>query len=68
MMSYNLLGGENLKAHMGHQIEVLGTMSKQDRDAMDKMHGIDKGKMSDKDMKPMTLNVSPVKMISSTCP
>ncbi len=70
MMSYELVGGTNLKAHMGHKIEVVGSMSKMDMDhmaKMDKTTGKDKA-MSDADMKAMKLNVSSVKMISATCP
>ena len=78
-MSYELVGGD-LKAHMGHKVEVMGSMSKAD---MDKMHsmgnmgkdtmgkdsmGKDKMAMADKDMKAMKLNVTSVKMISATCP
>ena len=66
MMSYELVGGTNLKAHMGHKVEVTGTMSKMDMDSMAKMDPMAKDKApADKAMK---LNVSSVKMISATCP
>ena len=79
MMSYQLVGGNNLKAHLGHKVEVMGTMSKMDMDAAAKM---DKSKMekdktmadrdkmmADKDMmKARKLNVTSFKMISATCP
>lgn len=72
MMSYALAGGSNLKAHMGHKVEVMGTMSKMDMDAMgkmDKMSKMDRDKMmAGKNMKAMTLNVTSVKMVSATCP
>lgn len=70
MMSYALVG-ENLSAHMGHRVEVMGTMSKTDMDAMakmEKMSKMDRDKMmAGKDMKAMTLNVTSIKMISATC-
>ncbi|MBA3296846.1 MAG: hypothetical protein H0U19_07910 [Acidobacteria bacterium] len=74
MMSYELVGGSDLKAHMGHKVEVTGTMSKMDMDRMKKTHTMEMdkdkkdkmemGKMSDKAMK---LNVKSVKMVSETC-
>ena len=68
MRSYELVGGTDLKAHVGHQIEVMGTMSKKDMDGMAKMEKMDKDKMkADKDMKAMKLNVKSFKMISATC-
>ncbi|MEO7192669.1 MAG: hypothetical protein ABI051_16580 [Vicinamibacterales bacterium] len=72
MMSYELVGGTNLKAHMGHKVEVTGTMSKMDMDrmtSMDKMDKMAKDKMmSDKTMQAMKLNVTNVKMVAATCP
>lgn len=72
MMSYELVGGSGLKAHMGHRIEVTGTLSKMDMDRMaqmDKTVRMDEDKMmADKDMKAMKLNVTSVKMVSATCP
>lgn len=69
MMSYMLMGGE-LKAHVGHKVEVTGTLSK---DATSK--GMEKDKMPNdamhKDATAMmggTLQVSSVKMISAACP
>ena len=66
-MSYALMGGA-LKAHVGHKVEVTGTMAANataKRDAMEKTH-VD----MDKDMKAAmhTLNVTSVKMIAATCP
>lgn len=67
-MSYDLMGG-NLKAHVGHKVEVTGSeapkMGKMDHDAMAKDKMMDKDKpMSD--MHP-TLRVKSVRMISATC-
>lgn len=69
-MSYELVGGENLKAHMGHKVEVTGTMSQSDmgrmkKDTMGKTGSMDK--MAGKDMKAMKLNVKSLKMISASC-
>lgn len=72
MMSYELVG-DDLKAHVGHRVEVTGTMSRMDMDRMKKMQQMDKmdkdkmQQMSDKDMKPMKLNVKSLKMVSSSC-
>ena len=62
MMSFALKGGTDLKAHLGHKIEVKGTTDKPMSD-MKPMTGMD-----DKAMKPMVLTVTSVKMISATCP
>ena len=71
MMSYELVGGSDLKAHLGHKVEVMGTLSKSDMDHMAKMDKMDKmakdKMMADKDMKAMKLNVTSVKMTSATC-
>ena len=72
-MTYRLVGGD-LKAHVGHKVEVTGTMSKADMDQMAKMDHQMAGekkpgdKMADQDMKAMTLTVGSVKMIAATCP
>ena len=67
MMSYELVGGTNLKAHVGHKVEVTGSMAKMD--AMPKTDKMAKDKMSaDHDMQAMKLNVASVKMVSATCP
>ena len=62
MMSYTLVGAD-LKAHIGHKVEVTGTMSS------------DKSSKSTAEIKGMpgmklvgTLNVKSVKMVSATCP
>ena len=77
VMSYELVGGTNLKAHVGHKVEVTGTMSKMDADRMAKMDAdrmaktgtMAKDKMpSDHDMQATKLNVASVKMVSATCP
>ena len=70
MMSYMLMGGD-LKAHVGHKVEVTGTMSKdtaskgmeKDKMANDAMHKDAAGMMMGG-----TLQVKSVKMISATCP
>ena len=67
-MSYGLMGG-TLKPHVGHKVEVTGTMDS-------KMMSKDKmatDKMMDKDKMPMaemagTINVTAVKMLSASCP
>lgn len=77
-MTYQLVGGD-LKAHVGHKVELTGTMSKADMAHMaktdhqmagetkpgDKMAG---DKMADQNMKAMTFTVTSVKMIAATCP
>lgn len=71
MMSYELVGGNDLKAHMGQKVEVMGNVSKADMDHMMKMKKMDKMEkdkmMADKDMKAMKLNVKSVKMVSANC-
>lgn len=54
-MSYDLMGGD-LKAHVGHKVEVMGSVSKKSKD---------KTGMSDMNE---TLRIKSVKMISTTCP
>ena len=66
-MSYELVGGD-MKAHMGHKVEVTGTMSKSDMEKMDRMEKDKMAGMSDKDTKAMKLNVKSVKMVSASCP
>lgn len=57
--TYNLVGGTNLKAHVGHKVEVTGTMGKPDA----------AGKPAPGGAAPAgTLNVSDVKMVSTSCP
>jgi hypothetical protein len=71
--SYNLTGGD-LKAHVGHKVEVTGVMDKdkkmgKDGMAKDKMDhdtmSNDKTAMSEMHA---TLRVKSAKMVSSTCP
>jgi len=62
MMSFALKGGTNLKAHIGHKIEVTGTTDTPMAN-MKPMAGMDH-----KAMKPAVLTVTSVKMISATCP
>ena len=65
-MSYALTGG-NLKAHIGHKVEVTGTMAP-DRmtkeGKMDKMDKMDKDRMAGE---MHGINVKSVKMISASC-
>ena len=72
-MSYHLAGGD-LKAHVGHKVEVTGSLDAKakmgdDKMAMGKMGNdkMAKGKMGAADAHG-TLNVTAVKMISATCP
>ena len=63
-MSYHLTGG-TLKAHVGHKVEITGSMDP-------KMGAMGKGKMMDKDKMETsdthgTLTVKSVKMISTSC-
>jgi hypothetical protein len=73
-MSYMLMGGNDLKPHIGHKVEVTGTMAAGDMGKMSDHHKMAKDKtMTDKDkmskeMVGGTLNVTSVKMISATCP
>lgn len=71
MMAYELAGAD-VKAHLGHKVELTGTVSKADMDRMSKMDKMDqmaKDKMmADPMMKVMKLTVTSVKMISATCP
>ena len=76
-MTYQLVGGD-LKAHVGHKVEVTGTMAKSDMDHMGKTdHMAGEKKPGDKmpgdtmaggQMKAMTFTVASVKMIAATCP
>ena len=66
--SYDLMGGE-LKAHVGHKVEITGTLDDGKMMGKDKMS---KNKMS-KDKMGMgethaALHVTSVKMIAATCP
>ena len=59
MMSYALVGGD-LKAHLGHKVELTGTISS-DKTSKE-IAGVPGMKIVG------TLNVKSVKMISTTCP
>ena len=62
MMSYTLVGGD-VKAHVGHKVEVTGTISN------DKTSKAAAGIKGASEMKLVgTLNVQSVKMVSNTCP
>ena len=60
-MSFALSGGE-LKPHVGHKVEVTGTISKMGHMDTDKM-----SPTAESAPKPATLKVKTVKMLSSTC-
>ena len=64
MMSYMLSGGD-LKAHVGHKVEVTGMVEKAKAGKMDKMGKMDK-KMDGK-MMGETLKVKSVKMLAANC-
>lgn len=57
MASYMLVGGENLKAHVGHKVEVSGTLETPGQPD-EKTPGT----------KAAELRVQSVKMVSATCP
>jgi hypothetical protein len=58
--SYMLMGGENLKAHVGHKVEVTGSLGLAKPD--------EKSAGAMKDTKAQELKVQSVKMVSATCP
>ncbi|MEO6238276.1 MAG: hypothetical protein ABIQ52_14860 [Vicinamibacterales bacterium] len=71
-MAYDLMGGD-LKAHVGHKVEVTGSTDsrmmakgKMDKDKMAKDKMMEKDKMAMSDMHG-TLHVKTVKMLASTC-
>ena len=72
-MAYDLMGGD-LKAHVGHKVEVMGSTDakmmakgKMDKDKMSKDKMMEKDKMGMSEMHG-TLHVKSVKMIAATCP
>lgn len=67
--SFELWGGENLQAHLGHKVEITGTMDKADIDKIGKTEE-KKPEMatSEKDVKALKLKVTSVKMIAAVCP
>ena len=68
-MSFELWGGENLQAHLGHKVEITGTMDKADIDKIGKSDE-KKSEMAttEKDVKAPKLKVTAVKMIAAVCP
>jgi hypothetical protein len=68
-LSFELWGGENLQAHLGHKVEITGTMDKADIDKIGKPEE-KKAEMatSEKDVKALKLKVTAVKMIAAVCP
>lgn len=68
-ISYDLVGGDNLKAHLGHKIEVTGTTDPMHKiDKMSDTGKMDKDKMAHKDMKGGKLTLKSFKMLSAVCP
>lgn len=68
-MTYRLSGGTDLKAHVGHKVQVTGTMGKMDSSQAGAMDKDRPAATSDKAMmKPGNLTVTSVTMISATCP
>ena len=63
--TYTLKGGDDLKPHLGHKVQVTGTLAKPEM-SKEKMPTTDAPK-ADK-MITGTLNVTAVKMVSATCP
>jgi hypothetical protein len=70
-MSYALAGAD-VAGHVGHKVELTGTLSKADMDRLSKMETMDQAArdkmMADLKMKAMTFTVTAVKMVSATCP
>ncbi len=64
-MTYDLMGGENLKPHVGHKVEVTGMT---DSSKMTKNGKMDKDEMGASDSAHGAITVKSVKMISTTCP
>ena len=66
-MTYMLVGGTDLKPHLGHKVEVLGMLAKPGvpPSATTKP---DPGARATKDMAGGTVTVTSVKMVSATCP
>jgi predicted extracellular nuclease len=77
LISYELVGaGSDLKPHVGHKVEVTGTVH-HDKTTVDKSAQTTPAtgqstqadqKMPKSAMKPLKVNVTSVKMISATCP
>ena len=67
-MSYELMGGGDMKMHMGHKVEVMGMMDKPTMDMMAKMSDKEKMDKMSSMATPMKLEVKSVKMIAATCP
>jgi hypothetical protein len=64
--SYTLKGGDDLKPHLGHKVQVTGTLAKPDM-SKEKMPTTETPK-ADTMITGGTLNVTSVKMVSATCP
>jgi hypothetical protein len=66
--SYTLVGGENLKVHVGHKVEVTGTMSQSGSGSSTTGSAGTTGTAGSSGMKAQELRVQSVKMVSATCP
>jgi hypothetical protein len=68
--SYTLVGGENLKAHVGHKVEITGTPDATAGQMPSSQSPSSSTSSSTSTMKPAvsTLKVQSLRMISSTCP
>ena len=72
-MSYDLVGGDKLKAHVGHKVTVTGMPDKMEtmggeKSAMGRPSSPEGATGAAHDMKGGTLKVEAVKMVSTTCP
>ena len=66
--SYDLMGGE-LKAHLGHQVAVTGTMETMPaKDKMKPMPNMEKEEKMGAAKPHSALHVTSVKMVAATCP
>jgi hypothetical protein len=72
-VTYNLMGGSDLKPHVGHKVAVTGTLDSSMPKPTTEKPSTEKPSTATppsgaKDMPAGTLNVKSVKMISTTCP
>lgn len=64
-MTYNLEKGKDLDAHVGHRIEVTGTL--EDEHSGDRLQGQAEGRAEKSEMKARDFEVKSVRMISPSC-
>lgn len=68
-MSYDVVGGDELKAHLGHKIEATGTTDTMPKtDTMPDTAKPEKDAAAHKDMKAGKLTLKSFKMLSAVCP